>query len=323
MVRVFRDFKGFKALKKIHVKILAMKKFSYLLFIWFISLNNLLAQSVQDFTPSEWEFLKEKVEFVFVPGLFSKLTTTKQIPMSFIPQRYWLDSWGGHYTFVSNHTQRPSHENMSFILHTLEKLQSSNRYVLLIGHSKGGLEILETLLRHPEFHGNILGIITYQSPFKGSPLSDYFLKLKKFHKVLPLTDALFEANIKTIIDLSTDYRHEYLETNKNEIQELVEKIPFVSVGARIKGSPFFPRFFARKVFEDVTETDGIVPASSAHLEGTYYYCMENASHTDLVNFSYNGGKFAPKSELPDKINSFKMFIQKILSSSHLFEKKGQ
>ena len=51
-------------------------------------------------------------------------------------------------------------------------IQSINKPVILIGHSKGGLEILDLLINYPEARQKVIGWAALQSPFLGSPLAD-------------------------------------------------------------------------------------------------------------------------------------------------------
>ncbi len=47
----------------------------------------------------------------------------------------------------------------------------TGKKVVLIGHSKGGLDCAAALSLHPDLKNLVAGLVTLQSPFGGSPIA--------------------------------------------------------------------------------------------------------------------------------------------------------
>jgi pimeloyl-ACP methyl ester carboxylesterase len=129
----------------------------------------------------------------------------------------------------------------------LELLRSTDKRVVIVSHSKGGLDTLEALLEAPELWGDkVIGWIALQAPFFGSPVADPAPSV--------INDALLGAvggHGQSLDDLKTVTRALYMEANQEGIAKLTASIPVISAYTtyEAKGTVTeFAREFARGIF---------------------------------------------------------------------------
>lgn len=188
-----------------------------------------------------------------------------------------------------------------------ETVEASDSPVLLIGHSKGGLEILEALLREPDAAKAVIGWSSIQTPFRGSPVADLL-------ESGPLLD-LASGNIlkmlggepKALEELQSTYREAYRENSETEIYRLLQEKahlfvsgwisdqmpsgPLRTFGWRAKHGLLFDRktYSILKGNRDLMlaghpnrHSDGLVPRTSAVLPGSQYVAIDGLDHRATI-----------------------------------------
>ena len=156
--------------------------------------------------------------------------------------------------------------------------------VILIGHSKGGLEALAALLR-PEVAARVVGFVALQSPFLGSPVADWVCGHGRLHRTsrLVLRGGGFGSG-HGLLDLTVAARRGWMQTNDALIAALAARIPMTSLatvlppgakgayavtGWRLAGLGWGPN-------------DGLVPASATVLPGARHAILIG-NHRALVS----------------------------------------
>jgi pimeloyl-ACP methyl ester carboxylesterase len=146
----------------------------------------------------------------------------------------------------------------------LALLRHTNKKVILVTHSKGGLDTLDALLQAPQLWGKtVIGWVALQAPFGGSPLAD--------PTPAQIDELLLEAlggNSQAVEDLKTSTRTLYMKGHAPQIQKLTSSIPVVSAYTTFESSDTVSTFagtLATGVFSAdlVSEITTIVSAEFA------------------------------------------------------------
>jgi pimeloyl-ACP methyl ester carboxylesterase len=145
---------------------------------------------------------------------------------SFYTQMRSLEAEGAAYQNIS--IASSSFDTSQSVEHNaaaiLELLRSTDKRVVIVTHSKGGLDTLEALLDAPELWGNkVIGWVALQAPFFGSPVADPAPSV--------INDALLGAvggHGQSLDDLKTVTRALYMEANEEAIARLTASIPVIA-----------------------------------------------------------------------------------------------
>jgi hypothetical protein len=234
---------------------------------------------------------------LFVPGFFSDMviwlgdvpgTDLIRLGEYFDEQMEWLRSQG----FA--HVQRLDIESEDAIAANAGRvaagIRDSAQEVILITHSKGGLDSLEALIREPELREKVRGWIAFQSPWYGSPVADWVGEKKVLGKAArTLLEKLMKGQGESLGNLTMKERRAYHDRHRAETEAVVAEIPVLSVATLKRGT--LAGTIACSAFEPLRipmkenlglESDGVVPWESAVLAGTDYVVIDGASHLDTV-----------------------------------------
>ncbi len=159
--------------------------------------------------------------------------------------------------------------------------------VLLVAHSKGGIEALCALLGSPEVTSRCRGFLALQSPFRGSPLADAALGLAPLRlaadRVLRLV-RLGEG--QGLLDLTCAVRAPWMDANAPAIEAMAASLPMASLatvvgeGGSWRDRPYLPltRWMERT---GAGPNDGLVPVASTRLPGARH-AVSPGGHRALV-----------------------------------------
>lgn len=130
----------------------------------------------------------------------------------------------------------------------LKVLRKTKKQVIIVSHSKGGLDTLDALIGAPKLWGDtVIGWIALQAPFYGSPAADPTFSTAN--------DFLLEAlggNGQSADDLKTETRKAYMLENEARIAALTARIPIISAYSTYEASSTVTGFastFAGSVFD--------------------------------------------------------------------------
>ena len=171
-----------------------------------------------------------------------------------------------------------------------ELIRDSEYPVILIAHSRGGLDALEALRKLPPLLGKTAGVITIQSPFYGTPVADYFEE-RDFLKTLsaPLLKSAGETP-SSVYWLTTGFRNGYMERHAREIAEIVKAVPFICVGSScgpdgMCSDASLNLASALLRSKGVPQHDGLVPIASTRLPGAHFVEAGEIDHRMPVTSS--------------------------------------
>jgi hypothetical protein len=158
--------------------------------------------------------------------------------------------------------------------------------VVLVAHSKGGLEALAALLM-PDIAARCRGFLALQSPFHGSPVADAALGFEAFtevaHHALRATGL---GNRQGLADLTCAVREAWMAAHAPEIEALAARLPIASlatavqteVGWRDRAYVPLARWMER---QGAGPNDGLVPVGSTRLPGARHAVLPGG-HRALI-----------------------------------------
>jgi len=114
----------------------------------------------------------------------------------------------------------------------VEFLRSSEKQVVIVSHSKGGLDTLEALLQAPDLWGDtVVGWVALQAPFHGTPVAD-----PSPSNLNALLLSAVGGNGQSLDDLKSGTRASYMASNAARIEELTGSIPVISAYSTYEAS---------------------------------------------------------------------------------------
>ncbi len=165
-------------------------------------------------------------------------------------------------------------------------IELSDKPVIIIARSKGGLDVLYTLVENEHLLNKIRGIIMIQTPFFGSPLADYILNNSILNTAVVKTLKALGGSKKFLSSLATDKREEYYRQNREAITRIAGSVPFISFASWKENEPRrldtileLPRNIMEKAG---IANDGLVPVKSAILPETDYIMKSGIDHIVTV-----------------------------------------
>ena len=94
------------------------------------------------------------------------------LPTYFDEQITWLRAKGLDAGIVKIESEAGIKYNANLVAAEIAK---SSKPLLIISHSKGGLDTLEALIQRPDLRAKVRGLVSIQSPYYGTPIADWVL----------------------------------------------------------------------------------------------------------------------------------------------------
>lgn len=198
-------------------------------------------------------------------------------------QRAWLAGLGLDVAVVELPTAAPITANARRVA---AAVRAAPAQVVLVAHSKGGLEALAALLR-ADVASRCDGFIALQSPFYGSPVADALLGGKPLRLALDQVAKLTGlGNGRGLMDLTTEVRHAWMMRHREAIEALVLRVPVTTIATELgEGVDWREGLYAAlaRWMEEEGEgpNDGLVPVASALLPGARHLVLPGG-HRALV-----------------------------------------
>ncbi|WCJ42535.1 alpha/beta-Hydrolases superfamily protein [Euphorbia peplus] len=164
--------------------------------------------------------------YLLIPGLFSNLG-----PLYFVSTKRFFSKMGLACHIAKIHSEASVEHNARELKHYIDELYwGSGKRVMLLGHSKGGVDAAAALaLYWPDLKYKVAGLALVQSPYGGTPLASDILRDgqiadKETRKIMEfLICKLIKGDIRALEDLTYDKRREFIMKHK-----LPDEIPIVS-----------------------------------------------------------------------------------------------
>ncbi|WNG34031.1 lipase [Archangium violaceum] len=153
------------------------------------------------------------------------------------------------------------------------------RTVVLVGHSKGGVEAMSTLALHPELRRHVRAVVALQAPFGGSVIADDLVTTPALRRLLDVTfPSLFQGDAASVEDLSYAKRMEFVRQHPYPAD-----IPTVALAT----SRLSRRSLMRPLCAYVHERygwacDGMVNAVDAEVPGSRVVRLNDMDHAEAA-----------------------------------------
>ncbi|KAL9234358.1 hypothetical protein vseg_009238 [Gypsophila vaccaria] len=180
--------------------------------------------------------LPKSMVYLLIPGLFSN-----HGPLYFTDTKTHFSKMGLTCHIAKIHSESSVEKNATELRDYIEEIYwGSEKRVMLLGHSKGGIDAAAALSMYwPDLKDKVAGLVLAQSPYGGSPiasdilrqgqLGDYFNVRKLMEIVI---SKVIKGDLQALEDLTYDRRREFLKKNP-----LPKELPVVSFHTQAKISP--------------------------------------------------------------------------------------
>ncbi|MCX5784162.1 MAG: hypothetical protein NTX59_00580 [Elusimicrobia bacterium] len=253
--------------------------------------NNFFENADKRFDAAAVKKLKN-YKVIFVPGFLSDVDPS-QLPIPgmalkpsqpFEEQMNWLKASGVDYERLSMTSESSVKANSSIVS---AAIRASSRPVIIIGHSKGGLDTLEALISDRHLLGKVKGFVSLQSPFFGSPVADYVSSNNHLNNLAASLLLTLGGNKDSMVNLTCADRKPYMAANAAAIAEITAAIPVIavatwkdSVPGQIDTTLEPTRDF---LLLQGIRSDGVVPVDSALLPGANLIKLSGLDHNVTVS----------------------------------------
>lgn len=203
--------------------------------------------------------LPNSMVYLLVPGLFSN-----HGPLYFVNTKTYFSKMGLACHIAKIHSEASVEKNAREIKEYVDELYwGSRKQVLLLGHSKGGVDAAAALSMYwSDLKDKVAGLALAQSPYGGSPIASDLLRegqLGDYVYARKLMEILIckviKGDMQALEDLTYEKRREFLRKNP-----LPREVPVVSLHTEASISPTVLATLSRVAH---AELPMIAPLSSA------------------------------------------------------------
>ncbi|XP_027192733.1 uncharacterized protein [Cicer arietinum] len=180
--------------------------------------------------------LPNSMVYLLIPGLFSN-----HGPLYFVSTKISFSKMGLTCHIAKIHSEASVEKNARELKEYIEEIYwGSKKRVLLLGHSKGGVDAAAALsLYWSDLKDKVAGLVLAQSPYGGTPIASDLLRegqLGDYVNLRKVTEILIckviKGDMRALEDLTYERRKEFLEKH-----HLPEEVPVVSFRTEASVSP--------------------------------------------------------------------------------------
>ncbi|XP_073132280.1 uncharacterized protein [Henckelia pumila] len=179
--------------------------------------------------------LPDSFVYLLIPGLFSN-----HGPLYFVSTKRFFSKMGLACHIAKIHSEASVEHNAWELKQYIEELYwGSGKRVLLLGHSKGGVDAAAALsIYYRELRNKVAGLALVQSPYGGTPIASDILREGQIADVETrrimefLICKLIKGDIRALEDLTYERRKEFIKNHK-----LPNNIPIISLHSEASVAP--------------------------------------------------------------------------------------
>jgi len=236
---------------------------------------------------------RNRYQVVLLKGFFGDLLPERFDSYFFDQMRWMRDHDIAHCRLEPTSgygTQKLPENNIEAIENEVLSLHQKqpDKPVVIVSHSKGGIDALEMLLRRKNLiDREIIGWIAIQAPFWGTPVANWAIDNRLFNPIIEqLLGGLLKGDRKVAACMSVEARKNYMTQNAEAISELTAKLNILNFATSCTAgdaSLFTPLRFAIDKICKVTN-DGLLPTQSEILkvDGTPCCPFIETQHIDHI-----------------------------------------
>ncbi|PWA88726.1 alpha/Beta hydrolase fold protein [Artemisia annua] len=179
--------------------------------------------------------LPDSYVYLLIPGLFSN-----HGPLYFVSTKRFFSKMGLACHIAKIHSEASVEYNSLVLKQYIEELYwGSGKRVMLLGHSKGGVDAAAALsLYWSDLKGKVAGLALVQSPYGGTPIASDIMREgqiadKETRRIMRLIVCkIIKGDIKSLEDLTYEKRKQFLSQHK-----LPKGIPLISFRSEANVGP--------------------------------------------------------------------------------------
>ncbi len=170
-------------------------------------------------------------------------------------------------------------DNVAVVRDAIENAAHFGRTVVLVGHSKGGVEALSTLALHSGLRRHVRAVVSMQAPFGGSVIANDLVTTPALRRLLDVAfPSLFQGTAASVDDLSYTRRMEFVRQHPHP-----RDVPTVALAT----SRLSRRSLMRPLCAYVNERygwgcDGLVTALDAEVPGSRVVRLDDMDHAEAA-----------------------------------------
>ncbi|MEQ1878178.1 MAG: hypothetical protein ABL958_16165 [Bdellovibrionia bacterium] len=195
----------------------------------------------------------------------------------------WLESVGVEYELLKTDTEDPALDNSILLEEALEK---STKPVVIVAHSKGGVETMLALTARPSLHAKVKGVLFLQSPFYGTPVADYLQDHGVWDFLANFVLMVLGGSSEGMHNLSTYERVPWMAQWDFMVKYVMSRVKTLCFSTWKDDEPArrdsIFEFSRNKVKENGVDNDGLVPWNSMILPEGRYVQFEGHDHASPV-----------------------------------------
>lgn len=222
--------------------------------------------------------------YLMVPGLF-----TEHYPGYMKDNIARMQALGLDTRVVKIDTDASVETNAKVIKDTIDAIaKQEGKEVVLIGHSKGGVDATAALAMYPELYEHVRAVIAMQTPYGGTPIaSDIMSNSKLLGLVGGAIRRLFKGDEKALTDLSYQARQEFVHQHNYDAGK-VATVSFGTTGGPKVSTVGPTQSYMKNQYG--LESDGLVPKNDAVVPGSDLVTQDNQDHASPVMGVIGRGK---------------------------------
>jgi hypothetical protein len=170
-------------------------------------------------------------------------------------------------------------DNVEVVRDALLDAAHFGRTVVLVGHSKGGVEAMSTLALYPDLRRHVRAMVALQAPFGGSVIANDLVTTPSLRRLLDVAfPSLFQGKAGSVEDLSYARRMEFVRRHPYPVD-----VPTVALAT----SRLSRRSLMRPLCAYVQERygwacDGLVNAVDAEVPGSRVVRLDDMDHAEAA-----------------------------------------
>ena len=221
----------------------------------------------------------KEYEFLLVPGFMWDFT-----PRMFGPNIDELRSMGIRTRFVRVHSMGEVQRNARIVARAIER--STAKKVVLVTHSKGGLDAMQALADRPDLVSKVAAFVAIQTPFDGVALAAPLRYWPRLRVAIQAAARLIRHQWRGLSTLFDDAIGDMLRRadSADHPPQVPRLVSIVSELGRDAPKAFLPLRLVRAVSKWATgkDSDGFIRPEEAVLPGSEVIRLPGMSHADPV-----------------------------------------
>ncbi|MCA9773703.1 MAG: lipase [Myxococcales bacterium] len=209
--------------------------------------------------------------YLTIPGLFAE-----RYPGYLLPTEKRLEERGCHVRRIPINTDRGIETNAELIASFVRDMVEADKRVVLIGHSKGGVDGAAAIAMYPEVARAVEALVSMQAPYGGAPGPHDLVNCPPLHDVIErLLGLVFRGDPGVFRELTYDAREAFIRAHPMPAQVRVVSLA-TSAKPMLSLTTAGPLLYVNRRYQ--AECDGLVCPDDAEIPGSRVVRLRDIDH---------------------------------------------